>query len=109
MRTEQLPERLRLPEFPKGLEDDPEAVTKYLYRLVREFEVNILPALYDRINGLVSDSTEIGFTYSRPPNPITGEYQDGTWRQGEADDGTYVLDKKIDGDWVNVNRDDRTR
>jgi len=82
-----------------------QALADYMYVLVRYLAAEQLYELGRRVNAMI-DVNSVDYRYYSTPDPNTGLYPDGTWRQGVNDDGQFVTQKYNDGTWETVTVND---
>ena len=77
----------------------------YLGILIRHLAVDQLFEFSRRINALI-DTNSVQYRYYAIPDPNTGLYPTGTWREGVNDSGQFVREKYVGGTWVEVSVED---
>ena len=81
---------------------DPTAIVDYLYSLNREL-TGLLEQIFERLNEGAED-TGMTWTYFATPNPLTGQYAEGSWRVG-VEDGNFVKQRVVSGTWTTITMD----
>ncbi len=82
-----------------------ERLARYIYILIERLATGELYEIQRRVNAIL-DTNSIQYQYYASPDPQTGEYPAGTWRQGVNDDGQFVKENYNNGIWVAVTIDD---
>ena len=94
-----LPQRRHLMFDEDAITEGGKRAADYFRKFVRALEEEWLLEIQRRMNAMI-DQTAVEYIYFGLKDGITGTYADGTWRIGANDDGQFVRQKKVSGDWV---------